>query len=192
MTDVLEQTNGRVKGRAVPALPQFTFPDSGITVGLRRFAPDTQDQIARALMRDHPAPPVPVVEGIERADGTFETEPNPADPDYQAALVAYLNQINTETSTKMFGLAMRRIEVEVDQAAVDRYKEDMAAIGTPIPETMDDGTPWDDRTIYIRCICISSSYDLTAMLAYLQRRSLPTEAAVQEYLESFRGHIQRP
>lgn len=183
MTDVLEQTNGRVKGRVVPALPQFTFPDSGITVGLRRFAPDTQDQIARALMRDNPAPSVPMVEGIERPDGTFEMEPNPADPDYQAALAAYFNQISTEASTKMFELAMRRIEVDVDQGAVDRYKEDMAAIGIDLDPDM------DDRTIYIRCICISSSYDLTAMLAYLQRRSLPTEAAVQEYLDSFQRHV---
>lgn len=181
-TDV--QTNGHhPKGRAVPPLPQFTFPDSGITVGLRRFAPDTQDQITRQLMRDRPAPPIPTVEGIEKTDGTFEMEPNPADPDYQAALSAYLQQINAEVSAKMFELALRRIEVEVDQGTVDRYKEDMAAIGIDLDSDM------DDRTIYIRCICISSTYDLTALLSYLQRRSLPTEAAVREYLDSFRGDV---
>ncbi len=187
MTDILERTNGHQKGRAAPPLPQFTFPDSGVTVGLRRFAPDTQDQITRALMRKHPAPPVPMTEGMEGPDGTPEMEPNPADPDYQQAVIAYMQRINLEASTKMFELAMRRIEVEVDRAAVERYKEDMAAIGTPLPDTLEDGTPLDDRTIYIRHICISSAYDLTAMLAYLQRRSLPTEAAVQEYLESFRS-----
>lgn len=188
MTDILERTNGHhPRGRAVPALPQFTFPDSGITVGLRRLAPDTQDQITRALMRADPAPPVPMVEGIEQPDGTFEMEPNPADPDYQAAVSTYMQRIGLEVNTKMFELAMRRIEVDVDQEAVKAYKEDMAAIGTPLPETLEDGAPLDDRTIYIRHICISSTYDLTALLAYLQRRSLPTEAAVSEYLESFRG-----
>lgn len=177
MTDTIERTNGHQKGRAVPALPQFTFPDSGITVGLRRFAPDTQDQIARAVMRERPAPSVPEVET------ELGTEPNPADPDYQAAVAAYLQLINTEVSTRMFDLAMRRIEVEIDQAAVDRYREDMAAIGAPVDDSI------DDRTLYIRHICISSTYDLSALLAYLTRRSLPTEAAVQEYLDSFQRDL---
>jgi hypothetical protein len=153
-------------------------------VGLRRLAPDTQDQITRALMRDNPAPPVPVVEGIELTDGTFEMEPNPADPDYQVALSAYLRRINEEVSTKMFELAMRRIEVEVDQEAVNAYKADMAAIGIDLDPEL------DDKTIYIRCICISSTIDLAAMLAYLTRRSMPTEVAVQEYLDSFQRRVQ--
>ncbi len=185
MTDVLERTNGHQKGRAVPALPQFTFPDSGITVGLRRLAPDTQDQITRALMRETPAPEVPMVEGMERSDGTFEMEPNPADPDYQATLAAYMRRIGMDASTKMFELAMRRIEVDVDQGAVTRYKEDMEAVGIPLDPDM------DDKALYIRCICISSSYDLAAMLAYMQRRSMPTEVAVQEYLDSFQRGVQR-
>lgn len=175
------ETNGRAKGRAVPPLPAFTFPDSGVTVGLRRFAPDTQDQIARALQRENPAPQVPTVEGVENADGTFELEPNPADPDYQQAISKYLQWLALETSKKMVDLALRRMEVEVDQAAVDALRADMAAIGTPIEDD-------DDRMVYIRHICISSTYDLTTMLAYLQRRSLPTEVAVQEFLDSF----QRP
>lgn len=181
-TDTIERANGHhPKGRAVPALPAFTFPDSGITVGLRRFAPDTQDQIARALQRENPPPPVPMVEGIERADGTFELEPNAADPDYQQALSEYMQQIILQVSAKLVDLALRRMEVEVDQAAVNQLRDDMAAIGTPIEDT-------DDRMVYIRHLCISSTYDLTAMMAYLQRRSLPTEVAVQEFLESF----QRP
>lgn len=170
-------TNGRIKGRVVPPLPQFTFPDSGITVGLRRFAPDTQDAISRELMRRQPAPPVPVIET------ELGEEENPADPDYQQATVAYLQRINLEVSAKMVELALRRIEVEVDHATVDQLKEDMAAIGTPLPDDL------DDRMVYIRHICISSSYDLTAMIAYLNRRSLPTEAAVQEFLDSFQRNL---
>jgi hypothetical protein len=180
-TDI--QNGHHPKGRAVPPLPEFTFPDSGITVGLRRFAPDTQDQITRELMRKNPAPPVPMVEGVERSDGTFEMEPNPADPDYQKEVMAYFQRLSVETNAKMFDLALRRIEVEVDRDAVDQYKEDMAAIGMPFD------TEVDDRTIYIRHICISSTYDLSALLAYLTRRSLPTEVAVQEYLDSFQRNV---
>lgn len=174
----VETTNGyqQPRGRHAP-LPSFTFPDSGITVGLRRFAPDTQDAIAREVTRQNPPPPVPVVE-TELGD-----EPNPADPDYQQAISAYFRQQALDVSGRLVELAFRRIVVEVDQAAVDLLKADMAAIGTPLPED------WDDRTIYIRHICISSTYDLTSMLAYLQRRSMPTEVAVQEFLESFQRDV---
>jgi hypothetical protein len=175
-TDTIEHTNGHhPKGRAAPGLPMFTFPDSGITVGLRRFAPDTQDQIARAIQRETPPPALPMVET------ELGAEPNPADPDYQTALSSYMQQIVLEVSRKLIDLALRRMEVTVDQDAVAALREDMAAIGTPIDDT-------DDRMVYIRHICISSTYDLTVMMAYLQRRSLPTEVAVQEFLESF----QRP
>jgi hypothetical protein len=183
MTVTETTTNGRhhPQGRAAPKLPAFTFPDSGITVGLRRFAPDTQDTIARELMRQSPAPSVPVVEGIEREDGTYEMEENPADEDYQQALSAYMQRISLTVGQKMVELALKRMEVEIDQEAVDQFKADMAEIGTPLDPEL------DDRAIYIRHICISSTYDLTAMMAYLQRRSLPTEVAVQEFLDSFRG-----
>lgn len=182
MTDVLEH---RQKGRAVPPLPQFTFPDSGIAVGLRRFAPDTQDLITRALMREQPEPAVPVVE-VDYGEGAGKAEENPADPDYQQAMRAYMERIMMQVSAKMVELALRRIEVEVDLEAVAAFRADMAAIGTPLPDDL------SDRDIYIRHICISSTYDLTVLMAYLARRSLPTEEAVQEYLASFRGGVWGP
>ena len=178
-TDIETRANGHhPRGRAAP-LPAFTFPDSGITVGLRRFAPDLQDTIARAYQRDHPVPPVPTA--TVEIGGEEMEEANPADPDYEQAVSAYLQRMALDVSAKLIDLALRRIEVEVDQAAVDALRADMAAIGSPIEDD-------DDRMVYIRYICISSTYDLTSMLAYLQRRSLPTEVAVQEFLESF----QRP
>lgn len=176
---MVDTANGRThqRGRIPPPLPEFTFPDSGITVGLRRFAPDTQDTIARELTRQHPPPPIPIVV-TELGD-----ESNPADPDYQAALSSYFQQQAVDVASRMVDLALRRIVVEVDEEAVKTLKADMAAIGTPLPEGL------DSRMIYLRHICISSTYDLTSMLAYLQRRSMPTEVAVQEFLESFRRDV---
>jgi hypothetical protein len=178
MADVAERANGHLKGRAAPALPQFTFPDSGITVGLRRFSPDTQDRIARELSRKSPPPPAPEIET------ELGAESNPADPDYQQALNAYWMRIQLETNERMFALALRQIEVDIDRAVLDRLKADMEEIGTPLDADK------DDRELYIRHVCISSVYDLTALLSYLQRRSLPTEEAVQEHLDSFRGDVQ--
>lgn len=176
MTEVLERTNGHhPKGRAAP-LPAFTFPDSGITVGLRRFSPDLQDTIARTYQRENPPPEVPQVE-VDYGEGPV-LEPNAADPDYQQAVSSYLQKMTLDITAKMFDLALRRIEVEVDQDAVNQLRADMDAINTPIEEA-------DDRMVYIRYICISSTYDLTSLISYLQRRSMPTEVAVQEFLESF-------
>lgn len=172
--------NVRHKGRAVPALPQFTFPDSGITVGLRRIAPDTQNQIVRTLMRENPEPPPPMVVN-DYGNGPVE-EPHIGHPDYQKALADYWSEINTEAGTRLMQLAIRQIVVEVDTEAVAQLRDDMIAIGTPIEEE-------DDRTVYIRHICLSSMTDLHALMAYLQRRSLPTEAAVQEHTKSFRGNV---
>ena len=173
----VETTNGHLKGRAGAALPQFTFPDSGITVGLRRFSPDTQDRIVRELQRKSPPPPAPEIET------ELGSEPNPADPDYQQALATYWARINLEASERMFQLALRQIDVEVDHAALDRLKADMEAIDTPLDADK------DDRDLYIRHICISSVHDLTALLSYLQRYSTPTEEAIQERLDSFRGNV---
>ncbi len=172
--------NGRSKGRAVP-LPQFTFPDSGVTVGLRRIAPDTQNQIVQALLREHPEPQPPMFEH-DYGSGKIQ-EPNRSDPDYVKSLSDYWNEINTEAGTRLVQFAIRRIVVDVDTEAVQQLRDDMVAIGAPIEEE-------DDRVVYIRHICISSLHDLHTLMAYLQRRSLPTEAAVQEHTRSFRDNVQ--
>ena len=182
MTEVLERTNGhRTKGRAAP-LPAFTFPDSGITVGVRRFSPDLQDTIARAYTRDHPAPLPPMVEGAIEG----EQEPNPADPDYEQALNKYFQGVTLFVSQKMLELAFDSIVIqESDEemvAAVAALRAQMEKIGAPIDPDL------DDRAVYIRFICINSTLDMTGLIAHLQRRSLPSEVAVGEFLESF----QRP
>lgn len=182
-TDVL--LNGhRPRGRAAPALPAFTFPHSGITVGLRRFAADTQDTITREIQRLNPPPDVPVVDQGEELDPA----PNPADPDYQQALSDYMRWLVMQVSTKLVELAFRRIVIQDSEEAVAlavaALRDDMLSIGTPIPDDM------PDRDVYIRHICVSSTYDLTSMLAYLQGRSMPTEEVIQEFLESFPGRVQ--
>lgn len=181
MVDTLERTNGhRQPGRA-ERLPSFTFPDSGITVGLRRFSPDLQDTIARAYTRDNPPPAVPQLE--VDYDGETRLEPNPADPDYQEAMRQYWQGVSVFVSQKMVELAFDNIKVEVDAETVAEMRSQMEKIGTPIDPAL------SDRDVYIRFVCISSTYDLTSMIAYLQRRSLPTEVAVQEFLESFQRDV---
>jgi hypothetical protein len=78
---------------------------------------------------------------------------------------------------------MRRLVVEVDADAVQALREDMAAIGSPLPEDA------DDRQLYLDHVCISSPIDFEALMAFVQRRAGPTEAAIAEHRASFRGDV---
>lgn len=179
--------NGRQAGRHAP-LPTFTFPDSGITVELRRLAPDTQQHIAQAVEGDpdwtkkHPKPEPPL-QTVTNLEGKEEQIPNPEEPEYQKKLSAYMLQFSIEIGNRLTALALRQIVVDVDEDAVARLREDMKAIGAPIPNDT------DARDIYIRRICISSIFDLEALMAYIQGRSGPTEAAVARHRATFPGSV---
>lgn len=183
---MIETTNGIHRGRAAP-IPTFTFPDSGITVGLRRIPAGTQQQIAMAVEGDqewgaaHPKP-TPPLQKVETLDGPSEV-PNPDAPEYQRALAEYTGALALEIGERMITLAKRQIVVEVDEGAVAQLKEDMQAIGAPFPSDA------DSRDIYISRICISSLFDLTTMLAYLRGNSEPTEAAITQHRAMFPGSI---
>jgi len=182
----IETTNGHVKGRAAP-LPSFTFPDSGITVQLRRISPDTQAIIARSIASDaewhqrHPRPEPPIQE-VESIDGLSHI-PNPDEPEYKKALATYLAWFSAEAGVRLLELALRQIVVEVDADAVSIHRENMAAIGAPIP---DDA---DDREVYLRQLCVSSALDAASLVAYVQGSSAPTKEAIQAALDRFQRHV---
>lgn len=178
-------TNGVHRGRHAP-LPTFTFPDSGITVSLRRLAPDTQQQIAQAVEGDldwvakHPKPEPPL-QMVTNLEGKEELIANPEEPEYKKQSESYLAALANEIGERMIALALRQIVVDVDTDAVQQLRDDMIAVSAPFP----DETP--DEEIYIRRICISSVFDLQALLAYIQGRSGPTEAAVARHRAMFQG-----
>jgi hypothetical protein len=172
-------------GRHTVALPTFTFPDSGVTIRLRRISPDTQARIAQALSREwdvtnpRPSPPLQTVEAI---DGRTDV-PNVDDPAYGKALGAWMGLFNAEVGRRLLLLALSMIEVEVDAGAVAQLKEQMAAIGAPFE---DDA---DDRDIYLKQICVSSVLDAAALVAYVQGVSAPTKEGIQATLDMFQRSL---
>lgn len=189
MTIVTTETtiNGRQRGRAAP-LPSFTFPDSGITVSLRRLAPDTQQHIARAVEGDaewgaaHPRPEPPM-QPVTDLEGKEELVPNPEEPEYKKRLSEYVMALNIEIGNRLLALALRQIVVDVDAEAVKSLRDDMDAIGAPIPDEV------SDEEVYIHRICISSIFDIQVLLAYIQGHSGPTEAAIARHRATFSGEI---
>ncbi len=179
--DILEAIpqNGTVVVQTA-ALPSFTFPDSGITVRLRRFAPDTIAQIGRAIKKDLPPPSAPLQE-VDYGEGK-RLEPNEGDPTYLKALAEYESEITTELGERLLRLVVRRVEVVIDVDAVQQLREDMEAIGASLADM-------DDKSIYVRHICIASRADMEALSSHILRLSQPTGAAVQEHIDIFRGDI---
>lgn len=186
MTAIETTTNGRERGRAAP-LPSFTFPDSGITVQLRRISPDAQARIGQAIVSDtewhklHPKPEPPV-QTVAAIDGPMEA-PNVDDPAYKKAMSQYLAWMAAEAGVRLLELALRQIVVEVDTEAVAEHRENMAAVGAPLDEDA------SDRDIYLRQICVSSAYDAAALVAHVQGNSAPTRGAIQASLDMFRHQI---
>jgi len=179
MTEVLETTNGHQKGRAVPPLPTYTF-DTGITVGIRKLSPFLRDDIEAQLRkddrRDKTAPTPPLAAGVEG-----QLESNESDPDYLAARTAYEIALRTRVQEKLLRIAIKRgVEVEIDQAALDAYKADLAADGI-VPDEA------DEKVLYVTRLCIGSDADTQDLYNAIFTRAMPTREAVEAHKATFPG-----
>lgn len=178
MTDVLETpTNGHARGRAVPALVQHTFKDTGITVGIRKLSPLLRDDIDMALRNEFPEPEPPIVET------ELGKEANPADEDYLKRRAEWMVAHMERRSERMLRIAIKRgVEVEVDHEAVAQLRTDMAEQGVDLDP--------DDAFVYVTRICIGSSDDLQELYDALTKRSMPTREAVEAHKATFPGDVQ--
>lgn len=172
------------KGRTPPALPSYTFKDSGITVQLRKLSPFMGDQVGRALRKEREAPNPPV-NMVQYGDGKPTAEPNLADPAYQRELEEYETWVAQEAGKRMMDLVIRAAIVidDVDEDEVARVREVMEAVGAPIDPDM------SDREVYIRFVCVGTQDDLEDLMAAATRRSQPTEAAIRENVAAFRSDV---
>jgi hypothetical protein len=172
------------KGRTPPALPTYTFKDTGITVKLRKLSPFMGDQIGRTLRKEREAPQAPV-NMVQYGDGKPIAEPNLADPAYQRELANYENWVAAEAGKRMMELIIRAAIVieDVDEDEVARVREVMEAVGAPIDPEM------SDREVYIRFVCVGTQDDLEDLMGAATRRSQPTEAAIAENVAAFRSDV---
>lgn len=180
-------TERRQLGRRAPMPPLFTFPHSGVTVGLYRTSQETLGAINRAVRKAIPEPPIPM--RTVKVGETEEEVQEPAhdDPEYGKALYQHAVQVAQEIGRRMVRLAIKQMIVTMDddaQAALEKFKAEMAAIDVELDPDM------DDRELYIRHLVITSDKDLNALMDYLMYQSAPTEAGVQESKAEFPGQVQ--
>jgi hypothetical protein len=188
---LMEAVNGHVKGRAIPALPTFTFKDSGITVQLRKLSPMTQQRLSEAVRREYP-PPEPPVTTVEYGDTAVE-EPNEADPTYLARYQRWQQETAKVFNERLLKLVcMDAVEVDLDDAARQQIARKMRSFTRT-------GIPWEDdpdldaeenlRLFYVQHICLGSTEDMREFYQAVTARSQPTEAAVQAHIDTFPGDV---
>lgn len=179
-------TNGHAKGRAVPALPQHTFKDSGITIGIRKIGPATQQRLAQLIMRDDPEPTPPI------APTELGPEPNPADPAHERAVRDWQRRTGLMLNERLMTLAALEAEVVIDDAArqdIARRQRYLKAVGMgwePNPDLNDEE---NERVFYVLYVACATSDDLAEFGQAVTQRSVPTEEAVQRQLATFPGDV---
>lgn len=179
----IEQLNGHAKGRAVPPLPLHTFQDSGITVGIRKIAPSTQQRLHDLILREHPKPAPPVV------DTELGPEENAADPDYLTRLNEWKVATARALNAKMFKLACLECEVEVDTKEVTRKQAQFTVIGLDWEDDPKLSPEQNAKLFYLQHIACATGDDMKEFYEAVTRRSTPTEAAIQRHIDTFRGDV---
>ncbi len=178
-------TNGQ-RGRIAPALPQHTFQDTGITIGIRKVSPSTQQSIAQQIMRDIPEPAIPI------AETELGKEPNPADPAYIAAKAEWDQTTRGELTRRIMLIAALEAEVEIDERArtdMARRKRSLQAAKTPYQDDPDLTLEENERVFYVLHIAAGTPEDLSEFGNVVLRRSVPTEEAVQAQIATFQRDI---
>jgi len=182
MATTEERKNGahhQSGGRKVPAFPELTLPDSGVTLQIiGAMGPLIQQALGNQLRRERPEPRPPE-NLVDYGDGKKAKEPNYSDPDYEKALTSYNVWLQNEAGNRALNYIIANcIDADVDEAAVARTRKGMAAMGIDLAEV-------DDREVYLRYVVFTSPKDLDALVEVVERKSKPTEAVIQEEVASF-------
>jgi len=185
-TSSIEQSNGyrahhQNGGRSVPALPTFTFQDTGRTVGIRqKVSPYFGDKLRNRFTAEHPEPKPPVIFVPNDDQGNGIHEEDVTDPKYVAAHAKWLNDLGgfafEETLKYIFAVCID--PGTIDEDAVDAH---IAYAGNEDNE--------DKVTIYLKYICPGSRQDLAELAQFVATRSQPTQEQINEKVLSFRGQV---
>lgn len=180
-----EPTDGTApRGRAVPPEPleTFTFPGTGRTVQIRKLSALFRDKVRAAVVKERPEPQPPLVE-VDYGAGTIQ-EPHRGHPVYQQLLQAWRHEVDRAVNEKIVQLLIRRsIVCEIDQAAVDVARADLAAVDV-------DTSDQSDLEVYVCYVCVGPFADWTDLLKVVFERSAPTEAAIQAHSDSFSAELR--
>lgn len=157
-------------------LTDFTFPDTGITVKIRKVSPMLAADVSASM--PEPLPPTQEVDYDDQRGKVME--PNYGDPGYTAALAEHNKKVFQALQKVMIH---RGVIIEGDdwKADVKEYRDFiLETTGKPLDEP-------DDMLVYVLRVCVGSQEDMTDLLNAITKRSQPTQEAIEQAKRSFRG-----
>lgn len=177
------------QGRTPPPerLEEWTSPETGRTVQIRKVSTLIRAEIRRQLLADPAfAEPQPPESEVDYGNGTVRV-PNRAHPTYLELHRAWAERLTLALSDRLKTIALRRGVVVADDAidrdAVAAVRAELADVGTPVTEER-------DRDVYVKYVVVGSETDYGALLAAIFDRSAPSEAAVQAHIATFPGTVR--
>lgn len=177
-----------MKGRTVPPQREFTFPDSEITVQLRRIGPRTLEQIYNQITKSHPAPKPPTVVLEIGESRTKVEEEDRRDPEFLKATAVWQLEMKNLTGQAIYDLIVDyAIIPEIDPDAIKTLRDTMAARGSPLIDAA--GEPLSDRRVYIEHLCFATGDDISSVTSAVLNNSRPTEAGVETHVAGFQGTV---
>lgn len=164
----------------------FTFDTTGQTVLYRRV-PRTLDidfrRAAVAKAKRDGTYPLPPTQDVMLFGTTPSVEKNMSSPAYQQAL----GEWNTETGRRLYQMTIMRGLVEWDREAVAELRASLATQGASETLLNDDGTPMDERLIFVYHIAAGEFDEIMAFVDAIKSKSGPTEEAIAAHAATFRG-----
>lgn len=143
-------------GRSGPKKPTFTFAN-GVTVTLERVGP----LFAMPIQRANPPPPPPLAPGVGG-----QLEPNPADPDYEATLVAHNQKVALIIQDTLIDMGVSD-DLTVDLDAVNRARKIYERAGVTLDES--------DKMVFIKHVCVGSQEDLVGLFTAIRSYDVTEE-----------------
>lgn len=162
--------------RTAPQMTEFTFPDTGISVKVRKISPFLAADLAEAF----PAPKPPEQEVDYGGEKGRVMEPNLSDPNYQYALRAYQQEITMKLQRVMIQRAIKPVDEDWEEDVAEYRAYIQESTGKPLSEE-------SDLLVYVLRVCVGSQEDLQDLINVITRRSQPTPEGVQAAKNSFRG-----
>jgi hypothetical protein len=138
------------KGRTPEPLPTYTFKN-GAVAHVHHVGQMTMAHVAAGAQKKYPTIPVPTF-AVDLGDG-IKQEPNPAHPEYQAAVAERNGKVNFAIMEALMEMA---VDIEIDHAALDRIKSTLELIGMPLQEI-------SEKVAYIKHCCITDGHEMATL-----------------------------
>lgn len=162
-----------------PAAELITL-STGVVLRLRQPSTWAVTEVVRQMMKDRPEPPV-----LPNPDRGRD-EVNEADPDYQAALVAWDDRLLERKYEVVIATGTRVESLPADMPACEsaEWLEVLAAVGLPQPAEM---TATERYIRWVKYVAAPALTDWIALIQGMQPRAGTPETEVAAAAETFRS-----